>query len=1067
MMPKPEQGSSRGSFFFQKTLLAILLIAACILTGLFSLDGMVKEDIPDLKIPQAIVETEWPGADPKTMEQQVTKKLEEKIKSLDGLKRMRSSSFNSFSVVVVEFEADMDLDESIRTLRESVQDAVPKLPKGAKRPKITKASVNETPVMTVGLFGDIPPNLLGDTAWKLKEELLKIRGVNKVNINGRRKDVIHVRMINSRLGALNIAPQKVVRAIQEASIDMPWERIDDPHLALSLRLEGRFRSLKDLKELPVAKIGERRVFLREVAEVRRDLEMEKAVIRMAYPGKEFRPCLTIDVKKSPGADTVRLIDAAKEKVAKFRESAAWPQSLEHKITSDQSITIMDNLMSVFHNGWQAMLCVFVVLLFALTWREALIAGLSIPITFLGALCVIWGLGYTLNQLVIIGMVLALGLLVDDFILMMEGMHDNLTEKKLSLPDAQRATVKQYAVPSFSGSLTTIMVFIPLMAIGGEDGKFIRLIPVTAAICLILSYAVSLLIDIPMSKYLLRPTKAGSKPGMGDRVSNLLSSWFDGWLKRTVLGGRLRAAAWVGSALLLLALSVTAAGYLPVLLYPKADGRNLGITIRMRPETVLERADELRKRICSEIFCEKTESGVVWKKDFIESIVAYAGQMSPMARSNIADALIPEKEQFYVSFSCMLTPKSDRERLGFAYLPELRKEIEPLLEEEAPGSRLTFTIDGGGPSTADPVQVELAGEDMNTLRRLSAQVREALLHVPGAVDVKDNLGPPRMDIAFKPNREALNFYGLPLEELAQQVRYAVSSEKIGDYPVTGAAKEDLEIRASYAWGSRNGLPGGPRNWSEAEFIRAFVPNGESVPLPSLLKYNIGASPIAITHADGERAVVVSCQTAGRAPADLFADLEKTLKEKEKEWPAGYAWRFKGEAESSAETYGSTSVALMIAILLVFAILALQFDSFSQPLIILTALPFSMTGVFSGFFLFGIPFSFPAMIGVISLVGIAVNDAIVLIDTMNGFRKEGLSIVETAARGACARLRPILVTTITTIAGLTPLALSDPLWMPLCTAIIFGICAATVISLVIIPAMYLLLVKPIEEAEIVIV
>ena len=1030
-------------YFFRNTTVAILVVFACMFAGYFALTGMIKEDFPDLKIPQATVVTEWVGADPKTIEQQVTTKIEEKIKGLDGLKSLRSASFDSFSVIIVKFNADANLTESHRLLREAVQDAVPKLPKAAKRPKITKATVNLAPVVTFSLHGDVGPGLLGSTAKKLKDRLLRLRGVSEVDIGGRRKEVVEIRLINSRLIALRVSSSDVVEAFRAASADVPWERIDNKDLATAARLEGRFRSVRDLQNMPVARMGERRVLLREVADVRRDVERRRTIARMSYRGGEFRPCVTVDVKKSPGADTVTLIEQAKRAVKDFSLTPAWPYGLGYKVTTDQSARIWGNLMNVFTNGWQAMLCVFVVLFFALTWREAIIAGLSIPITFLGALGVLWAIGYTLNQMVIIGMVIGLGLLVDDFILMMEGMHDNLS-KGLDISGAQSATLKQYGVASLAGSLTTIVVFIPLMCIGGLDGKFVRLIPVTAAICLCFSYVISLIADLPLSRYLLRRPRAGRKPGPADRITEWTQERFGRWLRAYALRSKFVASLWVLCAFATLVLAVWGSSLLPVMLYPKTDGRDLGITIRMRPETVLEDADRLVLRV----------GEILRKKSYIQSIIAYTGRMSPMSRSSLADALIPEKQPYYVSFSCHLTPLRARKgRMGFTYAPGLRRELQAALNRNAPGAELNFRIDTGGSCPDDPVQIEVRGEDIGELRALSDRVKAMLRAVPGAVDVRDNLGAPRLDVVFKPIREGLDFFNITAEDMATQVRYATANDKIGEFPSAGA-EEDLEVRLSYAWPSRGGKVGGPRDWMELALLVVFNPDRRTAPLNSVMTYKEGVAPISITHSGGRRAVVVSCQTRKRTPGDVFADM-KTALEKDRKgrlWLAGYEWAFRGEAESSAETYGSSAKAVLIAVLLVFAVLAVQFNSFLPPILIMVALPLSLVGVCGGFFLVGMPFSFVAMVGIISLVGIAVNNAIVLVETTRGFREEGRSSLDSIVMGASQRLRPIAVTTVTTVVGLTPLALSDPMWTPLCLAIIFGLGASTVASLVIIPCLY---------------
>ncbi|HEJ83009.1 MAG TPA: efflux RND transporter permease subunit [Desulfobacteraceae bacterium] len=392
-------------------------------------------------------------------------------------------------------------------------------------------------------------------------------------------------------------------------------------------------------------------------------------------------------------------------------------------------------------------------------------------------------------------------------------------------------------------------------------------------------------------------------------------------------------------------------------------------------------------------------------------------------------------------------------MAFEYLDGLRDELTAALTRY-PGSLLVFTPQTGGSTTEDPIQIQLEGDDMERLREMSVQVQAALRGTPGASDVRDNLGSARQDVKFLPNREALDFYQIGQDDLAYQMRFAMTDDEVGKFPL-GGTEEDMEIRMGMAWPSRRGLPGGPTQLAEVALIRPFKPNGETVSIFSILNPVVAEAPLSITHQGGRRAVTVLAKTENRTVSEILSDLEPQLQKMQADWPLGYAYHFGGEAESAAETYSSAGKMFVVAIFLVFALLALQFGSFTQPFIIMLSLPFAMIGTFGGFFLAWIPFSFPAMIGIISLVGIVVNDAIVMIETMNTHRRHGLSVRESAARGAADRLRPILSTTITTVVGLIPLSLSNPMWMPLCNAIIFGLISATLISQLVVPCLYLLM------------
>jgi len=293
---------------------------------------------------------------------------------------------------------------------------------------------------------------------------------------GARQEIVQVRLMPERLQSLGISPAQVEAKLREAGRDVPWGRFEHAHWPYTLKLAGAFRDLEAIRDLPVARRGERAIRLAEVAQVSRALEREYSRAAISTAGNEFKPVVTLFLYKLPGRDTLALVEQTERLMAEARHSADWIDGLEYRLASDEAAMIQDQLSQSFNNGWQATLVVFIVLFLLLSWREAMVAALAVPVTFLGTLAILWALGHSFNELVIIGLILALGLLVDDFILMMEGMHEGIFVRGLSFPKAAWRTVRYYALPSFSGSVTTILVFLPLAFIGGVDGKFIRLIP---------------------------------------------------------------------------------------------------------------------------------------------------------------------------------------------------------------------------------------------------------------------------------------------------------------------------------------------------------------------------------------------------------------------------------------------------------------------------------------------------------------------------------------------------------------------------------------------------------------
>ncbi len=851
---------------------------------------------------------------------------------------------------------------------------------------------------------------------------------------------------------MGVSATQVADAIQKGNLDLPWDQIESDEIGTQLRYYGRFRSLEDLRNLPITRLGGetegRVVKLQEVAEVRRDLEREKNRAFLSSEQGDFQTVINVDLVKVPGSDTIKVIDDSLAAIETAKQNPnIWPYGMEYKIINTDAEQINKDLFNVFNNAWQGVLGVFIILLFALSWREAIIAGLSIPLTLLGTLAVLFLFGFTLNKMVQIGMILALGLLVDVFILMMEGMHDGIFVEGLSFNQAALKTVRTYAVPAFSGQLTTILALVPLMAISGTMGKFVRLIPISAIVCLLLSYAIALLVDIPLSRYLLGNIKAKGQKSQIDRLTEKASNQFRNWSLSATIRNKTTAKIWALGAIALFITSTILVGTVPSSLFAEGDGRKLSINIELPPTTTLDSSQKVADEI----------GELLRRKDYLESVIKLVGRRSGLVQES---GIKPDNGNYLVGFSAIFTPEEDRAKLSFEYVDGLRSELNTALRQY-PGASLVVNAESTGEG-GDPIEIELVGTDMDKLRSVSGEVQLALRQISGAIDVRDDLGALRPDIKLRPRREAINFYGLSDNDLATQGRYLMTDNDIGDFPI-GGGEEDLEIRLSTMWASRDGAIGGPTRRDELLSIPLLRDNGEIISGSQLLEAEFGNAPLSITHKNAQRTVSVLAKNKGRTVGELVAEFEPKLVEMKGHWGQGYDYKFAGELETQGETFASAGQMAIVALFLVFSVLVIQFNSFTQPFIIMLTIPFAFIGTFLGFFVLQIPISFPAIIGMIALTGIVVNNAIVMIETMNSHREKGLSVTDAAARGAADRLRPILTTSITTIVGLIPLALSDPTWFPLASAISFGLVASTLIALLVIPCLYLLLTERTGERK----
>ncbi|MEO0535448.1 MAG: efflux RND transporter permease subunit [Cyanobacteria bacterium P01_A01_bin.123] len=1047
------------TFFFTRQIFAILLCFLLLMGGLMGYLSMVKEGDPDIRIARAMITTTWGGTDAETIENQVTDKIEDQIKSLQGLDDFTSATFNSVSIINVAFQAEAPVGDSIQQLRGKVDDAEPELPSesdGREAPEFEQLSEQDTPVLTMALTGEgLDTVMLSQAAEDLQVRLESVSNVREVNLAGQREEVIHVQMIPSRLTTLGISTIQVRNAIQGSNIDNSWDLIRDDEIGAQVRLYGRFRTLEDLENVPIVRLTDNRmVRLGEVAEIYRGLERETNRAFLSWQGSEFRPTINLEMVKVAGSDTIRVIDDVLAAMENARQDPEiWPYGMDYRILTNDADLIQADLAGLGLNVLQASLCVFAILFVALTWREALIAGLAIPLTFAGAIFVLWILGYTLNTMVMVGMILSLGLLVDVFILMLEGLHDGIFVQGLGFSQAALKTVRTYAGPSFAGQLTTILAMAPLMAISGTMGKFIRLVPISAITCLVMSYAIALLAVIPLSKFLLgRPQGSHSKTFI-DRLTEAASEKFAEWSLCTTVANRQVARLWTLGPIALFVCAVILFTQLPVSLFSAIDSRKLSINVELPPAATLERSQEVADRM-GEIVSNYSDSN---GDKVFESVVKLVGQRSNLVGSS---ELKPGSADYFVGLSAMFVERDQRASDSFQYVDGLRQTLDETIVRDYPGAVLAVQYD------ADPVQIELYGEDLEILRQISSQVQQALREIPGTMDVRDDLGNLREDFKLVPKREALDFYDISQEDLGAQGRFLMTDNSIGDFAL-GSGEEDLDIRLSTQWPSQQGAVGGPSRLDEFATLRFVTTSGEVLPGDALLEPVRGAVPLSITHRNTERSVTVLAKVIPGQDyydsvilAELGPQLEAmqydpSLSDEENavRWPRGYTYRFGGDSDTTSETFGSAGQMLVVAIFLVFAVLVLQFGSYTQPVIIIMTIPFALIGTLMGLFLLNLSFSFPVMIGVIALTGIVVNDAIVMVETMNERRKQGLDVRHAAAFGASDRLRPILTTSITTVVGLIPLGLSSARWYPLCMAIILGLMSATLIALLVVPGLYL--------------
>ncbi|MFT4977648.1 MAG: multidrug efflux pump subunit AcrB [Myxococcota bacterium] len=1010
---------------------AILLIIGIVGVGLYSLSELARESWPDVEIPIGMITAVYPGASPELVEAEVTNILERNLKGVPGLTALKSSSMESVSIVLVEFSVDARMRESLDTLADRLEEARAELPDDVEDVKMVRVATSNQPIFSFALSGELPPETIREAAVALRDELEGVSGVSEVRISGMQDSQLQVLVHQQRLEEIGGTLDDVVSSLQNAQATAPLGRYQSTRRNFPLDVEPVGLDMVRLGELPVraASSGDM-VSLSSVARLQRALaeptEHTRLVNRLQGTAGA---AISFEILRQPGANVPDVVTD----ITTILSQTVLPDGLTLTVTADRSEEINAGLALLFSNGWQAVALVCLVLFAVLGLREALIAGLSVPLTFLATFGVLLALGQSLNNLSMMALVIAMGLLVDDFILVMEGMHEELEAGHTPL-QAARGTLKSFALPSLSGTLTTLAAFFPMAMLGGMEGRFVRVIPLTICIALILSYLISITIDTSVGAALLRRAPPGRLTAWVGRLMAAAQDFYESQVfPRTLATARLRWRT-LAVAGLVSSLSLVAAGQLDTIVYPDTDEIQLGATFHLPPGSTLAEGQALSAQVEAALSDDPS----------IAHLTLTAGHSSGLAMSGPDSYLVPFEGEDLLGLTMQLVPASERTQSSVELAEVYRRELEDI----AGGSVEIHQIRMGTSSGA-PVELQVTARSQARAEELADAVIAAMHQVEGIAGVTDSRSPHQGAWRVALSDEAIRFHDQDRSSVLKFLRYAISGTA-ADTVYEG--DDAVDIMVGYDWRG-DGIWNSPA--SIDDILSLEVPGffGEPVPVAALGELELKSAALNISHLDRRHVVTVSAQTTGRSP--VGAAQEVVAITDALSLSPGEAITPLGDFASSQETSREMGQAMLMALALIFCILVVQFRSFLQPLIILAALPLAMTGVFFGFLLSGIPLSFPAMIGMVALAGIVVNDSIVLVDTMNRHVAAGAVPLVAVQLATTERLRPILVTTVTTVIGLLPLAMTDAVWEGLCMAVVYGISIATLLTLVVIPAMYLTL------------
>jgi CzcA family heavy metal efflux pump len=1009
----------------QVTVLALLVII--VVAGLHSYATLPRESFPDITIPYVFVSTTYEGVAPADMEELITIPIERKLKGIDDVEEIRSTSAEGISTVAIKFLPKVDLDDALQKVRDKVDQAEGDLPADLQDdPVIKEVNFSDMPVIRVVLSGPFSLRRLQNLAEDIQDRLESIPGVLEARLTGGLEREIHVEFDLDRVRAYNVPFSSIVGSLMNSNVNMPGGSMDIGEGKYLVRVPEDFQHPSEIFSIVAFVRDGKPVYLRDLAVIKDAFKDPLTRSRI-----NRKKSVTIGVLKRSGENIVRVTDEVKRVVNGMRPEL--PQTLQIDLTADQSNDVRLMVSDLENNIISGLILVLAVIFFFIGGQSAIFVALAIPYSMFITFSLLTGFNVTLNMVVLFSLILALGMLVDNGIVIVENIYRHMQQGK-SRQEAAAMGTDQVAWPVITSTLTTLGAFSPMLFWPGIMGEFMGYLPQTLIMALSASLFVALVINPVLSA---RYQKVKINNPSKKRVSRepLVKQFYLILLKWSL---RHRWLV-ITSAVVLLIAAILAFVFFGkgTEFFPDTEPRRAYVNIKMPEGTNLDTSDQMVARI----------ENIVSEYEDIRYVISNIGAIGgdPFSQGGTGthiSRVVLDFKDFH-----------DRSRPSSEIVNEVRQRILKTIH----GAEVQVEKEQEGPPTGPPINIEIFGEDILMLGELAARARKIIKDIPGLVDLKDNFVKGKPEIRVRVDKEKSALMGLDTYTIAYTVKSAINGVKAGVYR---EGKDEYDIIARLPKRDRQSIKGLKR-------ITVSGPQGEPIPLTSLAEVKLGSGIGAIMRLDQKRVVTISGDVSGRLANDVIKDIDARLSQ-QIDWPKGYSFQFTGEQEEQAKAQAFLSKAFFACIALILLILLTQFNSLVTPLIILASVVFSLIGVFLGLLITGTAFGIIMTgIGVISLAGVVVNNAIVLIDYINQLLAKGLSSTEALLRAGSVRFRPVMLTAITTILGLLPMATgisfdfskmafdiggeSSQWWGPMAVAVIFGLGFATLLTLILVPVL----------------
>lgn len=1015
------------NWLLERRQLSYVLVVVLLIAGTYSLIRIPKENTPQIDLAIAIVTASLPGASAEDMESLVTNKLEAQISGVANIDTLTSSSGDGTSAITVQFTAQADTDQSIQDLRDAVSRARPDLPSDVEAPQVTRLNFSDQPIIAVTISGQRTAIEFSKLGTKLRDELLNVSGVSQVQIAGVPEREVSVIVRKEALEQYGLSVVSVIQAISSSNASLPAGRISMEGVNYNVNFKGGITDPSQIQDIAVSSANGVPVYLRDIADIRDGLAPATTYSRVSIAGKPSTDGITLLIYKQSSAG----IQATAQRVATRLEELKG--SLLHDLdvfvppSTDQGVQITHQLGDLTETGLITVALVILVLLLTIGWRESVVAGLSIPLSFLIAFIGLYATGNTLNFISLFALILAVGILVDSGIVVTEAIHARLRHHATPIL-AAKAALKDYAWPLIAGTMATVAVFAPLFFLTGIIGKFIAGIPYTLIFVLIASIFVALGI-VPLIAVLFTKGAPNRLERKQEEYTEIITQWYTEKL-RLILGSRRYQNIFLTTLFAAMVVSFTLPmfGFVSATFFPAADEDYIYLNLQKPQGTVLEQTDLAVRQVEELLYADQD----------IASFQTTVGQSSALSGESTAGS-----NQANIT----LNLHEDRDKTSMVIAAELQERLSVIK-----GADIQVLQASNGPPSGAPIYIRFLGNDLGDLITAAENGKKLLASMPNVTNITASTQSNGTEFNLAIDRAKAASLGLNTSVVGQTLRAAINGTKATSITQD---KENIDVVVKLNLNAAYTGTGDTAQTTIDSIKNLSVPgtSGNTVLLGSVLKDSLALSSAAIAHEEKVRVQTVGAYpTAGVAATDIVAEFQKRAGELN--LPEGVTISYGGESESINESFTQMFVALIAGLVFMFLILIISFNSIRYTLYLLYIVPLSLIGVLGGLALTGQSLSFTSLLGIIGLGGVIINHAIILMDSLihNLRAHPDKPIIDVVIESSEMRFRPIVLTTIATVIGMIPLAISNPTWGPFAFTVMFGLTFAICLTLVVVPVLF---------------